>query len=208
MTAMNTNLGRAADRAGGSWDGPARAPARRESRADGREHDEKLATALGWFSIGLGLTQLLATRGFARFIGVPDDRENRAVLRMVGLRELTCGVGILTRPRPAGWLWARVGGDAMDLAMLGRALSSDRTEKSRVAVATLSVVGVTALDVQAGPEQSTPRLDDGRVAVGSRSGREAVHHDPPFARGTLPILARLPEPAALHATPRIRRGDR
>jgi uncharacterized membrane protein len=106
-----------------------------------------LATALGWFSIGLGLTQLVAPRGFARFIGVSDDDRNCTLVRMVGLRELTCGVGILTRPRPAGWVWARVAGDAMDLALLGSALTSDSTEKDRVAAATMAVVGVTALDV-------------------------------------------------------------
>ena len=101
---------------------------RRPRRAYDEEYlpEERLARGLGWFSIGLGLSELLATRGFARFIGVRDDFKNRALLRMVGLRELACGVGILTRRRPPGWVWARVAGDAMDITLLSSALAGAR----------------------------------------------------------------------------------
>jgi uncharacterized membrane protein len=146
MTAMKTIAGRDTRRRGWRGDGAANAPARRDSRVDNDRGDERLAGFLGWFSIGLGLTQLVATRSFVRFIGVSDDAENRALTRMVGLRELACGVGILTRPRPAGWVWARVAGDAMDLALLGNALTSGAPRRDRVAAATAAVVGVTALD--------------------------------------------------------------
>jgi uncharacterized membrane protein len=110
-------------------------------------NDEKLARALGWFSIGLGLAQLAAPRGVAKMIGVQDDEDNRNLLRGIGLRELTSGIGILTGDRPTGWLWSRVGGDAMDLSLLGKALTADDTQKGRAAAATAAVVGVTALDV-------------------------------------------------------------
>jgi uncharacterized membrane protein len=110
-------------------------------------HGERLAGFLGWFSIGLGLTEILAPRDFARFIGVSEDEENRKVVRLVGLRELATGVGILLRPRPAGWVWGRVAGDVMDLALLGNALTSDAPRRDRVAAATAAVLGVTALDV-------------------------------------------------------------
>src|SRR5215213_10148653 len=102
--ALHTESGTAAQRYGRPGDG---------QQGDGRQGDEQLAKALGWFSIGLGLAQLAAPGEVARFIGVHDDRDTRKLMRGVGLRELTSGLGILTQPRPAGWLWARVGGDAM-----------------------------------------------------------------------------------------------
>jgi uncharacterized membrane protein len=80
-------------------------------------------------------------------IGVSDDGDTRAVLRAVGLREIATGVGILARRRPTGWLWARVGGDVMDLALLGSALKSDHAKQDRVTAAAAAVVGVTALDL-------------------------------------------------------------
>jgi uncharacterized membrane protein len=119
---------------------------RLERRSEaGRE--ERLAGGLGWFSIGLGLAQVAAPGAAARLIGVPGDDKARSLMRGLGLRELAAGLGILSRPRPAGWLWARVAGDAMDLALLGAALGSNRVRRGRVAAATAAVVGVTALDL-------------------------------------------------------------
>jgi len=147
MTATNTLVGRAARRVGGRGNGVAQRRPRTRSPVDGSKDDGWLARGLGWFSIGLGLAQVVAPRDVARSIGVSDDDRNRTLLRVVGLRELACGVGILTRRRPAAWLWARVAGDAMDLALLGAALTSNAPRRDRVAAATVAVAGVTALDV-------------------------------------------------------------
>ncbi|MEN3332808.1 MAG: hypothetical protein V7641_2173 [Blastocatellia bacterium] len=65
----------------------------------------------------------------------------------MGVREIIAGIGILTNPRPARWLWSRVAGDAMDLSVLGAAFLSDKSEPSRLIAATAAVAGVTALDV-------------------------------------------------------------
>lgn len=116
------------------------------------ERDERLANALGWFSVGLGVAQLAAPRQVARMIGVGEDRDTRTVMRAVGLREIATGVGILTRPKPAGWVWARVAGDVVDLALLGRALGSRKADRPRVAAAMAAVTGVGVLDVLDGQE--------------------------------------------------------
>src|ERR1043165_6159300 len=50
---------------------------------------EHLANRLGWFSIGLGLTEVLAPRAFCRFLGV---RDRSFLVRMMGLREIAAGV--------------------------------------------------------------------------------------------------------------------
>src|SRR4051794_32714847 len=111
------------------------------------ETAERLANGLGCVSIGLGATELPTPGSVARLNGVNDDDGNRSLLRFYGLREIAAGVGILTQSRPGGWLWGRVGGDLLDLATLGSALSSDWTEKRKLTVATAAVLGVTALDV-------------------------------------------------------------
>lgn len=110
--------------------------------------DEQLARALGWFSVGLGLAQIVVPRELAQLIGVPDNDDTCAVMRAVGLREIVSGVGILTQPDPTPWLWARVGGDAMDIALLTAALNSNKAQQDRVALALAAVAGITALDVR------------------------------------------------------------
>jgi len=103
----------------------------------------RLADALGWFSIGLGIAEVLAPRKVARLVGT---RNHRNLMRIYGLREIAAGAGILTQSDPAPWLWSRVGGDILDLASLGAALKrSDERAKTIAAVA--AVAGVTALDI-------------------------------------------------------------
>jgi uncharacterized membrane protein len=142
---------------------------RREGNGAGSE-GEGLARALGVFSVGLGLAQILAPHGVARAIGVEDDDENRRTMRAIGLREIATGVGLLTRERPAGFAWGRVTGDAMDLALLGRALNSPRNDRRRVAAATAAVAGVTLLDIFASQRLSRPAEGEGMGAAARRKG--------------------------------------
>ncbi len=125
--------------------------ARGSSSADGDGNAEGLARALGWFSIGLGVAEVVAPRRLSRVIGCPPSRP--ALVRGLGLREIASGLGILAaRRRPTPWVWTRVAGDAIDLALLGVAFGSSRTEKRRVALAAAAVAGVTALDVRCGTQ--------------------------------------------------------
>ena len=125
----------------------------------------QITQALGWFSIGLGLAQLAVPSRFTRWIGINDDDNNQTVVRAVGLREIASGVGLLTQSKPAGWLKARVGGDVMDLALLGGALRSGNAEPSQVATAMAAVAGITVLDMlatQQANEQQYPQQDGRR----------------------------------------------
>jgi uncharacterized membrane protein len=101
-----------------------------------------LEKGLGWFSIGLGVTQLVAPRRLSRLVGI---NEHPVLMRMLGVREIMSGVGILV-DRRTPWLWSRVAGDAMDLALLGTAFASDDSEKTNLIAATSAVAAVTALD--------------------------------------------------------------
>jgi uncharacterized membrane protein len=89
------------------------------------------------------------------------------LLRLFGLREMASGVGILTQHRPAPWMWGRVGGDALDLACLGAALTSDEAKPGRIAAAMAAVAGVTALDVLCSQQLSQSTLQQGQRAEAS-----------------------------------------
>ncbi len=109
-----------------------------------RPQFKRLASGLGWFSIGLGLAELLFPRRLARLIGAP---QRTGIIRATGARELVCGAGILSSRIPAGWLWARVAGDTVDLGLLGASFSSRRSQHDRLMTASAAVMGVAALDI-------------------------------------------------------------
>jgi hypothetical protein len=110
----------------------------------------QLARGLGWFSVGLGLTELFAPRPLARAIGIDDDDGTRNALVACGVRELAAGAGILARPQQPAFLWNRVVGDAIDLALLGYAFGKKREGTGRLIGAIGAVLGVAALDVLGG----------------------------------------------------------
>lgn len=107
---------------------------------------QQRANTLGWLSLGLGLAQLLAPRQVARWIGVEEDDDTALTLRAVGVRELACGVGLLSHTHGAAWAWARVAGDVMDLALLASAPRNNGAERTLGAAA--GVLGITLLDAQ------------------------------------------------------------
>jgi uncharacterized membrane protein len=139
----------------------------REASSRGMMSDpHRMARGLGWFSVGLGLAQVTAPRRVARLVGMPETDANANTMFAFGLREIASGIGILTRERPVVPMWARVGGDVMDLAVLGRALGSNRSEKNRVAAATAAVLGVTLMDWVTGQALSRESQND-RQATGT-----------------------------------------
>jgi uncharacterized membrane protein len=140
-------LGRSRAQASGIAEAP---PGERSARGDLRREFDGLETAdsleqgLGWFSIALGTAAVAAPRLVCMLAGVRSP----TIMRLVGARELTAGIGILTQRNRAPWLWSRVVGDTFDLAGLLVALAR-RSSRGRAAVAIAAVAGVTALDVVA-----------------------------------------------------------
>ncbi|CAA9494515.1 MAG: hypothetical protein AVDCRST_MAG67-1588 [uncultured Solirubrobacteraceae bacterium] len=108
---------------------------------------ENLAKGLGVFSFALGIPQILAPGRVNRMIGVRDDATTRAAMRAVGVREITAGVGIFSQRRPTTWLWARVAGDTLDLALLGAALRGKSRQPGRTMAAAGAVAGALAADL-------------------------------------------------------------
>jgi uncharacterized membrane protein len=130
--------------------GPGREPWR------GSPRGENLARFLGWFSLGLGAAELLAPGMVGRLIGVRPGPRGRTLVRAMGLREIGAGLGLLANPRSKEWMGARVAGDAIDLALLGAALTRS-SSPCRTLLATGAVMGVTALDVIGAEQLSRSR---------------------------------------------------
>ncbi len=141
----------------------------RSSRSGSSGPAADLAYGLGWFSIGLGAMEVMAPGALARALGM---RGRESLLQAYGLREIANGVAILASDDPTPWIWARVGGDALDLATLASAYHDDNPRKGNVGLALAAVGAVTALDaacaaaLSAGVGQEPRRI----YQYGDRSG--------------------------------------
>jgi uncharacterized membrane protein len=142
----------------GTFDSSTNDPELRSSRSGGADYlmqrarpglpsssAKRLAKGLGWFSVGLGLAELLAPRAIANISGVSN--KHTGLIRLYGLRELASGIGIFAQKKPTEAVWSRVAGDAIDLASLGIACSAPDAKRGRITFATVNVLAVTALDV-------------------------------------------------------------
>lgn len=104
---------------------------------------DALVRSIGWFSIALGVTELVAPGKITKTFGL-DGKENW--IRAFGAREIAAGVGALSiNAQPA--LWARVAGDALDAGMLALGARSDNQDIKRNAlIGVAAVAGIAALD--------------------------------------------------------------
>jgi len=121
----------------------------------------RTARALGWFSIGLGMAELLAPLAMARVTGL---RGRHALIQAYGLREIATGIGLLASANPRPWLWARVAGDVLDAITLASGASRLNPLADHVMRAMKVAAAVGALDLAAA---SMPD----RRALGSAGGR-------------------------------------
>jgi uncharacterized membrane protein len=136
-----------------------------------RTGDTRTGYALGWLSIALGAAALLAPRRVGRAAGIP---EHGAWLRAAGACELVSGVRLLTQRSRTPWLWSRVLGDALDLAMIGPAAMRPHRDGARArALGALAIVGaIGALDLFASLRHS--RVARHRGSRPAADGHQAV----------------------------------
>ena len=167
--------------------------------ADGAMH--ALARGLGWFSIGLGVAELVVPGQLARFLGMEERTE---LIRAYGAREIMTGIGILSQEDPTPWIWGRVAGDAVDLATLGPGLRAANPSQRNVIVAVAAVAGVTMLDAVCAQGLSRQRRTRAatrrRLQARDYSDRRGMPGSPEAMRGAARDL-KVPEdmriPAAL-----------
>jgi len=126
---------------------------------------DRLAKALGWFSIGLGVAELMAPSRITRALGM-EGKE--AVVRAYGAREIASGMLSLSMNKQAG-LWSRLAGDGLDIATLMAGLRPDNPKRDNVTIALLIVGGITLLDA-IGAQGTTSRH-------AAHNGRRRSYHD-------------------------------
>lgn len=161
---------------------------RSELRSEDPPPSTALAKGLGWFSLALGAAELGAPRLLARMIGLPPSTTTSLVTRLMGVREIAAGINVLLQPRRPWPLWARVAGDAIDLAALGLG-AAKRTSGLRLAGAVAAVGGVTALDVIASVKAQKAHAHANRPVIFSVTIAKPPSEVYAFYRD----LARLPQ---------------
>ena len=159
---------------------------------------DRFGRALGWFSIGLGLTELLAAPRVTRALGV-EGNEN--FVRAMGARELVHGVLCLSVNNDYG-AWTRVAGDALDLAALSAVYRDENPKKGNVGLAIAAVVGCAIADLAAA--QSIRSLHKRKGPVRDYSDRTGFPKGIGYSRGK--ASGRVPQdfratPAAAAASP-------
>ena len=146
------------------------------NRSDRQRMAHRAANGMGWFSIGLGITELLFARPLARWMGMRGQEDT---LRFYGVRELGAGIGLLLAKEKAPWMWGRVAGDALDIATLAAQFEGN-PRKPQLVAALAAVAGATMADVVTARELSTrkqlPRaaVRDYSMRSGFPMGVEAV----------------------------------
>ncbi|MBR0641423.1 hypothetical protein [Plastoroseomonas hellenica] len=141
-----TILARAADRARS-----AREPRILETGRSSLRGPDRLARGLGWFSIALGVIELLGARRLARAFGMQGAEW---LIRSYGVREIASGLGALSI-NPASGIASRIGGDGLDLLTLMAANCRTRKQRDNVELALLAVAGVSLLDLYCHQELSS-----------------------------------------------------
>ena len=109
-----------------------------------RTPTDSVARGLGWFSIGLGLFELLAPR---RIVGSLGMHGRERLIRLYGAREVVNGVGLLAATPRAPWMWARVVGDAVDVGTLAAHWRRNALYKRNTAFALGAVAGIAVADI-------------------------------------------------------------
>jgi uncharacterized membrane protein len=127
-------------------------------RTSGQRRGDAWVQALGWFSLGLGVAQLLVPRAISRASGLGAHPN---FIRACGARELASGVGILSGRKTSRWLWSRVAGDVADLTLLGTAARAGGVHRTRLAWIAAAIIGITALDAIASMRSSRRRSASG-----------------------------------------------
>jgi hypothetical protein len=139
---------------------------------------DRLARGLGWFSLGLGLTELIAPGSITRALGM-EGRES--MVRAYGVREIGAGILSLSTERQLG-LWSRVAGDALDIATVMAVGGRNERRRGAVTLALVALAGVALVDFVAA-KAVTATHSRGARSARSYKNRTGYPHGLEAARG-------------------------
>jgi uncharacterized membrane protein len=103
---------------------------------------------LGWLSLAVGAAQVVAPRVVGKLVGVRAPRRVQGLIRLLGVRGLLSGLGLLSRGRAGRWLKARIAGDLIDFGLLRKALRQPGARRARTAGALLATWGLALYDAR------------------------------------------------------------
>jgi hypothetical protein len=106
------------------------------------------AAMMGLFSYGLGTAQILRPGGVNRLMGIPDHNPNHAMQRVIGIREIVTGTGVLFGRNTSGWMWGRVAGDVMDISIVAGQLAGRLGTRQKLIPTLLFLSAVAVLDAK------------------------------------------------------------
>lgn len=149
-------------------------------RSSANSQARNLAIGLGWFSLALGITELLRPRAVKQQTGAPAPSP---LVQAYGAREIGSGLAILLSPNPNPMVWTRVAGDLLDLATLAPGLMPGNRRQANAAASFASVLLITALDVFTAMQESDarPRRKAPEIDYSDRSGFPARSEAVPAA---------------------------
>ena len=104
--------------------------------------EQRLVRTLGWVSIGGGLAVEAVPRPLMKALGLGDRPK---LARLLGVRELVIGFGLLRGHNPAGWCLARGIADALDVALIIVGAASGLVRRDRAPIGVASGAGFSAL---------------------------------------------------------------
>lgn len=137
---------------------------------------DHLARLMGWFSIGLGLFELVAPGRLTRALGIEGSE---STVRACGLREIGTGILSLSLEKELG-LWSRAAGDGVDLALLLSAMTEDNPKRDNLGIAIALIGGalltdmLTAQSIRAQHKEGVGMRRDYRHRSGFPQGVEAA----------------------------------
>ena len=107
--------------------------------------DRTITRALGWLSLGMGLT-LLAPGRAAQLFGLGP---RPALMRAIATRDIAIGAGLLATRVPAPWLRAQAAADLLDAALLVHTLRNRRGNRPRALAWLLFASGAAVVALNA-----------------------------------------------------------
>jgi hypothetical protein len=104
---------------------------------------QRLATGVGWVSLGMGAAMTLAPRRSAALLGWAD---REGLTRLIGGVDLILGAGLLRGRRRARWMLARALLNAILCLIYTRVLAEGRPDRVRPAAGAGLMAALTLFD--------------------------------------------------------------
>ncbi|WP_374471034.1 hypothetical protein [Phenylobacterium sp.] len=104
----------------------------------------QVSMMIGMTALGLGVWGALFPKSVKRAFGIKAP--TAAVVGLFGARELWSGFSLAGDPTRTDVLWARVGADVFDIAVLSALNTPDNPKRGNARLALGAVLAITALD--------------------------------------------------------------